>query len=129
MAHWHHQAEAGETGIVISDACKDVTPPDPTKQCEEVEVNSEEEKKDDNNNSHLIRQIGPLVFDSTPPDKKTRHRDVEVAMRGSILSRPGSPISWNFGVKESITVAPPRPESPSLLMWAHHTCSCTFHLL
>ena len=33
------------------------------------------------------------------------------------LFRPGSPISWNFGVKESITVAPPRPESASLLVW------------
>ena len=105
-----------------------MTPPDPTKQCEEVENNSEEEKKDDNNNSHLIRQIGPLVFDSTPPEKKTRHRDVEVAMRGSILSRPGSPISWNFGVKESITVAPPRPESPSLLMWVHLYLTTPHHV-
>ena len=89
--------------------------------------------EDDNDDySHLIRQIGPITIDSTPPEKPTRHRDVAESMRGSVLSRcpivdcifltkpllrPGSPISWNFGVKESITVAPPRPESASLLVW------------
>ena len=26
-----------------------------------------------------------------------------------VLSRPGSPVSWNFGVKDSITATPPRP--------------------
>jgi hypothetical protein len=87
-------------------------------------------------------QVGPITLDSTPPEKPTRHRDVVDSMYISVLSRPapravqcsavqcsavqcsavqvlsrpGSPISWNFGVKESITVAPPRPESASLLM-------------
>ena len=36
-------------------------------------------------------------------------------MSTSVLSRPGSPSSWDFGVKESITVSPPRPGSASLL--------------
>ena len=90
-----------------------------------------EEAQQPTNNAHLIKQIGPITIDSTPPEKPTRHRDVAESMRGSVLSRcpivdcifltkpllrPGSPISWNFGVKESITVAPPRPESASLLV-------------
>ena len=44
----------------------------------------------DNNgddNGHLVRQIGPITIDSTPPAKPTRHRDVAESMRGSILSR------------------------------------------
>ena len=41
----------------------------------------------DDDNGHLIRQIGPITIDSTPPAKPTRHRDVAESMRGSILSR------------------------------------------
>ena len=101
----------------------------------EESVNESEKKNEEaqqpTNNAHLIKQIGPITIDSTPPEKPTRHRDVAESMRGSVLSRcpivdcifltkpllrPGSPISWNFGVKESITVAPPRPESASLLV-------------
>ena len=101
----------------------------------EESVNESERKNEEaqqpTNNAHLIKQIGPITIDSTPPEKPTRHRDVAESMRGSVLSRcpivdcifltkpllrPGSPISWNFGVKESITVAPPRPESASLLV-------------
>ena len=42
---------------------------------------------DDDDNTHLIRQIGPITIESTPPEKPTRHRDVAESMRGSILSR------------------------------------------
>ena len=68
-------------------------------------------------NRHLIKQIGPIRITSKPPDKPTRHRDVIAQVSANIISRPGSPESWGFGVKESsvITSAPPRPQSASLL--------------
>ena len=45
---------------------------------------------DDDDDDNLIRQIGPITIDSTPPEKPTRHRDVAESMRGSILSRSTS---------------------------------------
>ena len=66
-------------------------------------------------NRHLIKQIGPIRITSKPPDKPTRHRDVIAQVSANIISRPGSPESWGFGVKESITSAPPRPQSASML--------------
>ena len=78
-------------------------------------------------NRHLIRQIGPIRLNSTPPSKPTRHRvsisgvsvicvlsnmitqDMVKQVSSGVLSRPGSPSTWNFGMKDSITVAPPRP--------------------
>ena len=76
------------------------------------EVKAEGESLD---NRHLIKQIGPIRITSKPPDKPTRHRDVIAQVSANIISRPGSPESWGFGVKESITSAPPRPQSASLL--------------
>ena len=66
-------------------------------------------------NRHLIKQIGPIRITSKPPDKPTRHRDVIAQVSANIISRPGSPESWGFGVKDPITSAPPRPQSASLL--------------
>ena len=61
---------------------------------EEVEAKTEENSVEaaadvvnKNNNAHLIKQIGPITIDSTPPEKPTRHRDVAESMRGSVLSR------------------------------------------
>ena len=50
--------------------------------------NDDDDGGDENNDDDkLIRQIGPITIDSTPPEKPTRHRDVAESMRGSILSR------------------------------------------
>ena len=72
-------------------------------------------KPDNLDNRHLIKQIGPIEITSKPPEKPTRHRDVIQHVSASIISRPGSPVTWDFGVKESITTAPPRPTSASML--------------
>ena len=57
----------------------------------EESVNESEKKNEEaqqpTNNAHLIKQIGPITIDSTPPEKPTRHRDVAESMRGSVLSR------------------------------------------
>jgi len=85
----------------------------------DIEDKGEEEavkfKPDNLDNRHLIKQIGPIEITSKPPDKPTRHRDVIQHVSASIISRPGSPVTWDFGVKESITTAPPRPTSASML--------------
>ena len=60
-------------------------------------------------NRHLIKQIGPILINSTPPSKPTRHRDMVKQVPSGVLSRPSSPSTWNFGMKDSITTAPPRP--------------------
>lgn len=139
------QAENGEIECDTSDAANDVAPPPVvTLQAEEENgVTKEEEggggggaaegdkveaapepepepeepkfKADNLDNRHLIKQIGPIRITSKPPDKPTRHRDVIQHVSANILSRPGSPVSWDFGVKESITTQPPRPQSASLL--------------
>ena len=54
---------------------------------EENSVEAAAEVGNKNNNAHLIKQIGPITIDSTPPEKPTRHRDVAESMRGSVLSR------------------------------------------
>ena len=54
---------------------------------EENQVKAAAEVVNKNNNAHLIKQIGPITIDSTPPEKPTRHRDVAESMRGSVLSR------------------------------------------
>jgi len=84
---------------------------------EEEKVKEEPDPKNPHtlDNSHLIKQIGPITIDTQPPDKPTKHKDVVGEVPSSVLSRPGSPVTWNFGVKESITVAPPRPNTASLL--------------
>ena len=71
--------------------------------------------KAEGDNRHLIKQIGPIRITSKPPDKPTRHRDVIAQVSANLISRPGSPESWGFGVKDSITSAPPRPQSASML--------------
>ena len=77
-------------------------------------------------NRHLIKQIGPIIMGSTPPIKPTRHRvmttsliilmmmmmtlkDMISEVPPTVISRPGSPTVWNFGVKDSIGATPPRP--------------------
>jgi len=134
------QAKSGETGCEVSDAANDATPPKPLSVKPVVEENgvAEENGAAENGNTngnaeepvkqepdpknpssldnrHLIKQIGPITIDSLPPDKPTKHKDVVGEVPSSVLSRPGSPVTWNFGVKESITVAPPRPQTASLL--------------
>ena len=54
---------------------------------EENSVEAAADVVNKNNNAHLIKQIGPITIDSTPPEKPTRHRDVAESMRGSVLSR------------------------------------------
>ena len=54
---------------------------------EENQVEAAADVGNKNNNAHLIKQIGPITIDSTPPEKPTRHRDVAESMRGSVLSR------------------------------------------
>ena len=54
---------------------------------EENSVEAAADVGNKNNNAHLIKQIGPITIDSTPPEKPTRHRDVAESMRGSVLSR------------------------------------------
>ena len=54
---------------------------------EENQVEAVADVVNKNNNAHLIKQIGPITIDSTPPEKPTRHRDVAESMRGSVLSR------------------------------------------
>jgi len=137
---WQVKAKSGETGCEVSDAANDATPPKPLSVKPVVEENgvAEENGAAENGNTngnveepvkqepdpknpssldnrHLIKQIGPITIDSLPPDKPTKHKDVVGEVPSSVLSRPGSPVTWNFGVKESITVAPPRPQTASLL--------------
>lgn len=127
---WQIKAKSGETGFEVSDAVNDVKPPRVVSAKPAIEENgvaengvteetAKQEPDPQNPESldrrHLIKQIGPITIDSLPPDKPTKHRDVVAEVPSSLLSRPGSPVTWNFGVKESITVAPPRPQSASLL--------------
>jgi len=131
---WLVKAKAGETGCEPSDAVNDVKPPRVMSAKPAVEENGvtengktngtaeetpkpEPDPKDPStlDNSHLIKQIGPITIDSVPPERPTKHKDVVGEVPSSVLSRPGSPVTWNFGVKESITVAPPRPQTASLL--------------
>jgi hypothetical protein len=88
-----------------------------TNGTEEEKVKQEPDPKNPEtlDNRHLIKQIGPITIDTQPPDRPTKHKDVVGEVPSSVLSRPGSPVTWNFGVKESITVAPPRPNTASLL--------------
>ena len=86
------QADAGDTGIEVSNASQDVAPPamggaeeleqdvpvnaeevggeenDENEENKNVESPSEDEKSNDgvgtNNNAHLIRQIGPITISS-----------------------------------------------------------------
>jgi len=130
---WQVKAKSGETGVEASDAVNDVKPPrvmsakqivaengdaengNATNGNKEETAKEEPEKPLSLDNRHLIKQIGPITIDSIPPAKPTRHKDVVGEVPSSVLSRPGSPVTWNFGVKESITVAPPRPQTASLL--------------
>jgi len=136
---WQNKNEKGEIEIEPSGASED-TPPPPVVSITSVngdagghlvngdanindvdhskaEKAPEEPKfKPDNlDNRHLIKQIGPISITSKPPSRPTRHRDVIQHMSTTIISRPGSPVNWDFGVKESITTGPPRPTSASLL--------------
>eukprot|EP00090_Calanus_glacialis_P007040 TRINITY_DN15506_c0_g1_i6.p1 TRINITY_DN15506_c0_g1~~TRINITY_DN15506_c0_g1_i6.p1 ORF type:complete len:696 (-),score=189.23 TRINITY_DN15506_c0_g1_i6:354-2441(-) len=127
---WQIKAKSGETGFEVSDALNDVKPPRVVSAKPAIEENGVPENGNSEENAkqepdpqnpesldrrHLIKQIGPITIDSLPPDKPTKHKDVVGEVPSSVLSRPGSPVTWNFGVKESITVAPPRPLSASLL--------------
>ena len=96
------QVDAGDSGIEASNAVLDEPPPLVKDTSEEPEdeamekVEEEEEvveKAAVTNNAHLIRQIGPITFDSLPPAKPTRHRDVADSMYSSVLSRPGETAS------------------------------------
>ena len=129
------QINKGEIEFEKSDSANDVQPPAVINKTDISEngvggigevvtngdatedSNNEEPKfKADNlDNRHLIKQIGPIRITSKPPDKPTRHRDVIQHVSANILSRPGSPVTWDFGVKESITTAPPRPTSATML--------------
>ena len=132
-AGWNEKILAGEVELSQSGAGQDVFPPPVSlakaengggERKQDV-VNGgaggsgggqrEEKVVDSLDNRHLIKQIGPIRITSKPPDKPTRHRDVIAQVSATIISRPGSPESWGFGVKESITTAPPRPQSASLL--------------
>ena len=126
---WNDKILAGQLELEPSGAEQDVFPPPVSLARAENEAG---EKKGEVNgsggggaggetavesldNRHLIKQIGPIRITPKPPDKPTRHRDVIAQVSATIISRPGSPESWGFGVKESITTAPPRPQSASLL--------------
>jgi len=126
---WRDKSSSGETGCAPSNAANDVNPPrvlsaksileenEKTNGIPEEPVREEPDpsKPHTMDNRHLIKQIGPITIDSTPPVKPTKHYDVVGEVPSSVLSRPGSPVTWNFGVKESITTAPPRPQTASLL--------------
>ena len=36
-------------------------------------------------------------------------KDMVKAVGENVISRPGSPVTWNIGLKDSITADPPRP--------------------
>lgn len=136
---WNDKILAGELDLEASGAAEDVFPP--AVSLARLENGSGEKKAvaggetpvdsldnrgetavDSLDNRHLIKQIGPIRITSKPPDKPTRHRDVIAQVSANIISRPGSPESWGFTVKESITTGPPRPQSASLLSPPEKRC-------
>ena len=128
---WNDKILAGELDLEPSGAAEDVFPP--AVSLARLENGSGEKRTggavaggetpvDSLDNRHLIKQIGPIRITSKPPDKPTRHRDVIAEVSANIISKPGSPESWGFTVKESITTGPPRPQSASLLSPPEKRC-------
>ena len=150
------QSETCDTGLEPSSASQDVRPPLVFKKHKKslngdqesiiingdsIIVNGDESyiRLNSLDNRHLIRQIGPIIFNSTPPSKPTRHRVLKIHFLNSgilwkywkwiksiaisfihtelfifylkkeimdhmphVISRPGSPVIWNFSVKVNI---------------------------
>jgi len=127
---WQAKAEAGETGIEASDAAHDIKPPrigsavrherkenGHHQDGEDVDPNNKKNQssRDPYDNSHLIKQEGIITIHSQTPKKPTKHKDVASEIPHSVISRPGTPQTWQFDAKESLSIVPPRPDTANIL--------------